>query len=553
MRSGSTGVTSCLLGFAVIGLAPGPCEGHAISGRITDEAGQGVAGVVVSGNKGAGTAVSRGDGFYSVRTPDNWTGVVTPQHRAFTFTPASRSYERVSSDRNEQDFTARHEPVRLAGRVLTTTGLPIQGIRIVATGTDGWEGQTAECLTNEQGQYELKLPYRWTGRLTPEHPYLRFEPTTLECTELGNAETEREIKAFPNNTKPTAKAVQVSTAQDTPVTITLTAEDPDAQDITFRITSGPQHGKAGLVKPLPGTPTRSATFAYTPMRGYRGPDTVVITPSDGTQDGDPVIVSIRVGPDGSPSATKPAVKTEAQNLRVRTNEDVPLTITLAAQAPASGDIHFRITAGPEHGKAGKINLLPGKPPRSATLLYTPDPDYNGPDRLVVTPGHDNTDGAPITVEITVLPVNDPPVARTLEIQIPTTQKAATQSVTGHAGRNRQELTVRWPTTLLTLVRGTKQCMAFFSNHSLMGVPADWPVRFIMLGGLYLALQSRLSRRYALAITMLIFLGTELFELFAIRDPLHPLSPDWGDIGDILSGLSGITAAELLARKQRTTK
>ncbi len=107
--------------------------------------------------------------------------------------------------------------------------------------------------------------------------------------------------------------------------------------------------------------------------------------------------------------------------------------------------------------------------------------------------------------------------------------------------------LQWPDWLVALVRAVKHGMGFFSTHSLMGVTLDLPVRFVLLGGLYLMLQRWLRRRYAAVVVVSILLGTELFEIFGVRNPFHPVSPNRDDLLDILSGLAGLATAELFRR------
>ena len=58
------------------------------------------------------------------------------------------------------------------------------------------------------------------------------------------------------------------------------------------------------------------------------------------------------------------------------------------------------------------------------------------------------------------------------------------------------MTPQWPDWLIELVRAVKRSLGFFSDRSVLGVPLDLPVRFLVIGGFYLMLQWRLSRRAA---------------------------------------------------------
>jgi len=108
----------------------------------------------------------------------------------------------------------------------------------------------------------------------------------------------------------------------------------------------------------------------------------------------------------------------------------------------------------------------------------------------------------------------------------------------------------WPPFLVSAIQRIKAMFAFFNYHSVLGIPLDWPLRFVLLGGLYLALQSRLGRRRTAFLCVALLLAKALFDILAIRDWSHPKPPNRGDLADILSGLAGIAAAEMIVRLRR---
>lgn len=93
---------------------------------------------------------------------------------------------------------------------------------------------------------------------------------------------------------------------------------------------------------------------------------------------------------------RPSVSQEQQ---VRTPEDTALPIVLTATDSQNDALTFSVVAQPVHGS------LSGTGPN---LVYTPAPDYNGPDSFTFISNDGMFDSAPATVSIEVLPVNDPP-------------------------------------------------------------------------------------------------------------------------------------------------
>ncbi|MCP4547964.1 MAG: T9SS type A sorting domain-containing protein [bacterium] len=75
-----------------------------ISGRITDPDNQGLAFVMLHG--AAMTNVSDEEGFYGFHVPVDWSGVITPRHDDFTFSPPEIVYSDVSADQPNQDYLA---------------------------------------------------------------------------------------------------------------------------------------------------------------------------------------------------------------------------------------------------------------------------------------------------------------------------------------------------------------------------------------------------------------------------------------------------------------
>jgi hypothetical protein len=86
-----------------------------------------------------------------------------------------------------------------------------------------------------------------------------------------------------------------------------------------------------------------------------------------------------------------------------TNEDTPLSITLTAADIDNSPLYmsFMVFSPPTHG------TLSGT---GANLVYTPHPNYNGPDSFTFVVYDGKAQSATATVSINVAAVNDAPVA-----------------------------------------------------------------------------------------------------------------------------------------------
>lgn len=106
-------------------------------------------------------------------------------------------------------------------------------------------------------------------------------------------------------------------------------------------------------------------------------------------------------PPRSPGAIPPPV---AQNATVGAKQNTPQPIPLTASSAAGLPLTYRVTFGPAHGSV----TVSG-----ATATYTSAPTYTGTDQFTFVANDGSSDSNTATVSITVIPVNQPPVAGTL--------------------------------------------------------------------------------------------------------------------------------------------
>ena len=106
---------------------------------------------------------------------------------------------------------------------------------------------------------------------------------------------------------------------------------------------------------------------------------------------------------------------------VQTDEDTPVTVTLSASDADSAQLEFDVTQ-PEHGTvdepaAPRCVTSSGTTTCTSTVTYTPAPDHNGVDRFTYVAGDGALESPAVPVEVTIRPVNDPPVAGADDVSV----------------------------------------------------------------------------------------------------------------------------------------
>ena len=77
-----------------------------ISGRVLDQSGRGVAGVVVSATGVVDASLTNAQGLYQIAVPVEWTGVIRPSKSDLTFVPRELSLANVNENLSDNDFSA---------------------------------------------------------------------------------------------------------------------------------------------------------------------------------------------------------------------------------------------------------------------------------------------------------------------------------------------------------------------------------------------------------------------------------------------------------------
>jgi hypothetical protein len=328
------------------------------------------------------------------------------------------------------------------------------------------------------------------GTLTGSPPNLTFRPTanangsdsfTFKVSdgtlESGTATVSVTINAV--NDLPVATTGSASTAEDTPVSITLSGSDVESGSLTYSVVTPPTKGS------LSGTPPN---LTYTPGLNSNGADALVFRVNDGTANSANASVTISVAPvNDAPVAGSTSITTSVNNAVAATlsGSDVdgnPLTYTVLSQptkgtlsgtapnltyTPGSGNLGsdsftFKVNDGSVDSGTGTVSIsivegnavptalaqtvtatedtakaiaLTGSDPEGSpltyavvtqptkgtlsgtapNLTYTPQLNYSGADSFTFRVNDGAANSANATVTINVTAVNDAPVATSLSV------------------------------------------------------------------------------------------------------------------------------------------
>jgi uncharacterized repeat protein (TIGR03803 family) len=159
-----------------------------ISGQVTDSGGNPLSGVSVtlSGSQSA-TATTDSSGNYTFNEPAGGNYTVTPSLSGDTFTPASQTFNNLSSNQT-QNFTASAtgNTFTISGQV-TLSGSGLSGVTVTLSAQSG-SGATA--TTDSSGNYTFTEPAGGNYTITPSLSGDTFSPASQTFKNLSGNQTQ---------------------------------------------------------------------------------------------------------------------------------------------------------------------------------------------------------------------------------------------------------------------------------------------------------------------------------------------------------------------------
>jgi hypothetical protein len=197
------------------------------------------------------------------------------------------------------------------------------------------------------------------------------------------------VTMTPVNDVPVAGGDEAATDEDVPVTVAVLDNDGDVDGDALSVVLG--------ALPSRGTATVGAggSITYTPRPNAFGTDTFTYVLDDGKGGKATAPVNVTIRPVNDPPVLSDDIRTVDEDQVLEAN-------VLTNDVDVDGDpLSVTIATPPGHGSA---KVTPER-----TIVYAPDPDYNGSDSFVYQVDDGQGGTATATVSVTVAPVNDLPV------------------------------------------------------------------------------------------------------------------------------------------------
>jgi large repetitive protein len=275
---------------------------------------------------------------------------------------------------NDTATTNEDTPVRIA---VLANDTDVDGNPLIVTAATAGNGTV---VINADGSisYTPKPNFNGTDTIT----------YTISDGQGGFSTATVTVTVVPVNDPPVAASDVTTTLEDTPVTVNVLGNDsdPDGDPLTVVAATAPN----GTVTINP-----DGTIRYTPNANFNGTDTITYTVSDGKGGTATATVTVTVAPVNDPPVARPDTAT--------VNEDTPLTFDPRVNdSDPEGD---PLTVTNAVATNGRVIINP-----DGTITYTPNANFNGTDTITYTISDGKGGFTTSTVTVTVVPVNDPPIA-----------------------------------------------------------------------------------------------------------------------------------------------
>lgn len=194
------------------------------------------------------------------------------------------------------------------------------------------------------------------------------------------------IKAVTTNEPPKVSSKVVTTKEDTPVSIMLSDDNTNNDNIFYKIMAEPSHGTLSGEEP---------NLIYTPDLNFHGVDNFSFKASDGKTDSAAAIISISV------ASVNDSIEANDDDATVR--EDAPVITINVLDNDTDPDNDRLVVLNVTQADNGSVTIN-----TDGTLAYAPNKNFSGIDSFMYTVSDGKGATGTANVKVKVEPVNDPP-------------------------------------------------------------------------------------------------------------------------------------------------
>jgi len=220
---------------------------YTISGKITID-GAPMEGVELSGLPG--NPITGADGTYTATVPWGWEDTVTPIKEGFDFKPPMVQYPPARMNKTSDHYVGEPKMLLIAG----TIGVP--GVTL--------EGLPGNPKTDENGNYQVKVPYNWSATVTPKLEGYEFSPPSINYPPVIDTQSNQDYL-------PTALTFVIAGTTNMDGVEMKGLKDisgqPVISDVSGYYTATVKYGFSGTVEPTkPGYTFKPGSIMYAPVK-----------------------------------------------------------------------------------------------------------------------------------------------------------------------------------------------------------------------------------------------------------------------------------------------
>jgi hypothetical protein len=155
---------------------------YIVSGTVTHN-GAALSNVVLNGLPA--NPVTNESGYYCVTVGYNWSGMVTPIKKGYTFEPANKTHDAIiAHDTQNYDATETILTYTISGSI-TCDGTPLKGVSLSVSNPEG------VSITNTNGEYEILVNQGWSGTVKPIKEGYIFDSVSMNYSNVTANQTEQ--------------------------------------------------------------------------------------------------------------------------------------------------------------------------------------------------------------------------------------------------------------------------------------------------------------------------------------------------------------------------